>query len=792
MALPVYRLRRILAATAAVIVMVVASMYIYARWRTKDVLSTIPGKIGIDIKQTANGFQISKSDGKRTLFTIQASEVKEFKLNGRAELHNVSIVLYGRDSSRYDRIYGDDFSYDPKTGNVVAKGDVQIDLVANPTGLTSPDQSTPKELKNPIHLKTRDLVFNRETGNAFTGAQVEFQTPQASGSALGVKYTGASNVLTLDSKIHLELTGENAAAIDAERGTVTNEPRLISLENVRLERENDTFRANWAEFHLGLDNQVERIVAWGNVAAETRPVENGKSADAAESRVNAERAEFTFSEKRNLLRNAVLTGNVRLDQDGPAPIQGSAGRVVLDFGGRSQLEKVRALDGVRLVQTGVGAKKAPAGSEPQRFELTSPEIDFAVGPGNSVQRAFTQGAAQIAITSLPEEGSASPGTGQRTVVTANSFEGKFNASGRKNRLSAVYGTGNSRVVNSNAGIPDRVSTSDNVGVILQPQGGVDVVNQGGNVAYTDNQSPEKRVQAWADLATYTPSDQRLILRGKNLSGPVRVSVGSMVTTCHIVRINRATGEAVAEDDVKTTYNEMKEQPDGALLASASPIHVSARSMTANNTGVALYTGNVRLWQDGNVIQAPSMRFDRDKRFVGAEGTATQPVQTVLVQKEQPGAKASDGAGKTGASTSPVSITAARFTYSDSDRKAHYEGGVVAKGSGFTASANTLDAYLLPRSQTSGPQSRETPGQLDRIVAQGNVKIQQPKRRAEGDKLVYTAAEDKFVLSGGPPSIFDAEQGKITGVSLTFFRRDDRVLVEGEAKAPVVTTTRVAR
>jgi len=34
--------------------------------------------------------------------------------------------------------------------------------------------------------------------------------------------------------------------------------------------------------------------------------------------------------------------------------------------------------------------------------------------------------------------------------------------------------------------------------------------------------------------------------------------------------------------------------------------------------------------------------------------------------------------------------------------------------------------------------------------------------------------------GGPPSIFDAERGKITGVSLTFFRGDDRVLVEGEA------------
>ena len=79
-----------------------------------------------------------------------------------------------------------------------------------------------------------------------------------------------------------------------------------------------------------------------------------------------------------------------------------------------------------------------------------------------------------------------------------------------------------------------------------------------------------------------------------------------------------------------------------------------------------------------------------------------------------------------------------------------------------------------------------------MVAEGDVVIQQPTRRADGQKLVYTAADDKFVLTGGPPSIFDAEQGKITGVSLTFFRRDDRVLVEGEASTPVVTQTRVAR
>src|SRR5271165_4025709 len=190
MPLRIYRLRRLLAATAVLFTVVVAGMYFYARLRTRDVRKEVPDKLGVDIKQTASGFQFSKSDGKRTLFTVQASNVKEFKLNGNAELHNVSIVLYGRDSSRFDQIYGDDFAYNQRTGDVTAMGDVQIDLVANPAGLASPDQSTPKELKNPIHLKTRDLIFNKDSGNAFTDARVEFQTPQGTGWAIGVTYAG--------------------------------------------------------------------------------------------------------------------------------------------------------------------------------------------------------------------------------------------------------------------------------------------------------------------------------------------------------------------------------------------------------------------------------------------------------------------------------------------------------------------------------------------------------------------------------------------------------------------------
>jgi len=802
MPLPIRRLRRLLAATAVTLTLVVAGMYFYARMRVQDVRKNV-AKLPYNISQTSNGFQISKSDGKRTLFKVEATDVKQFKLNGDAELHNVNIVLYGRDSSRFDRIYGDDFLFKQKTGDVVARGEVQIALVGNPAGLDGPDQSAPQQLKNPIHLKTRDLVFNKNSGDASTDARVEFQTAQASGWAVGAKYTGKSNVLTLLSQIHVTVNGPNATVIQAEHGVITSDPRQIVLDQPRLDRQSGSMQSDRAVFYLDRENHVERVVATGNVTTQALMVKaeasnrtrQDKGPAQSEVHGRADEAEFLLSGEEDLLRTATLTGNVHFEQTGTQPMEGEAGRAIIDFAGRNEVQKVHALDGARLTQKAASSARPPQkgmGGGPQDFELTAPVIDFTVADGRLLKHAETSGAAQILITQQPAATPKSPHpSAQKTIVTAGTFNADFADSDGRTTLSTIHGAPNARVVSSAPAQPERVSTSDAIDAMFLPQGGIDSITQKGNFVYTDGQTSDERMQAWATTARYTPSDQMLLL-----TGSPRVVNGGMSTTANSIRLNRESGEAFAEGDIKTSYSELKEQPKGALLASSSPIHVTARSMTANNSGVALYQGNARLWQDANVIEAPSIQFERDRRFVTAQGNASRPVETILVQKQkEDDATSHDAKPATKpalAGSSPIAITAMKLTYTDSERKAHYEGGVVAKGPDFTATANTADAYLVPRSQSSPSQGLGGPSQLDHMVALDNVLIQQPNRRAEGQKLVYTAAADKFVLTGGPPSIFDAERGKITGVSLTFFRRDDRVLVEGEASTPVVTQTRVIR
>jgi lipopolysaccharide export system protein LptA len=754
MPIQISRLRRWFAIGAVTVVLVVAGTYFYARWRVRNAVQNIPSKLGIEVQQTAKDFTVSRSEGGRTIFKIQASKAVQYKQGGHAELHDVNITLFGRDSSRFDQIYGDDFEYDPQSGDVVAKGEVQIDLEANPEGMNTPDQTPPRELKNPIHLVTRGLVFNQKTGDARTQEKVDFRIPQATGSAVGVSYVGKTNVLTLHSQVNIVFNGTTPATVTASDGVLTKEPRQVVLNTVRVQSAAQESQAQQTTLFLRPDNTVERVLATGNVQMNAR----GPQA----SHVQAGQLELLMDDRPNqkdLLRTATFTGDVRMSNTGKSAMQGSAARAVLDFSGKNLVSRVHAERDVHLLQHQASNSAAnPA----QDLELTADAADFFLKNGRRLDHGETSGAAQIAIRP------ASSTAGQQTLVTAGKFLAHFNDAGR---IASVHGAPDARIVTKTPGEADRVSTSATLDAAFLPTGGLDSIVQQGNMAYVDGDR-----KAWADKARYTPSDQNLLL-----TGSPRVVEGGMTTTSRLMRLNRSTGDAFSEGDVKSTYSDLKPQPNGALLASGSPIHVTAQNMAAHRTpAIATYTGNARLWQDANVVEAPTIEFDRNRRSVVAQGSASQKVSTVIVQ-----------ADKSGKAT-PVSISSARLTYTDSDRKAHFDGGVSAKGTDSAITSNQMDVLLQARGQQSTNQPLAQAGKLERIVAQGQVVITQPNRRAVGDQLVYTVADDKFVLSGGTPSIFDAEHGKITGVSLTFFRHDDRVVVEGNDTSPTVTQTRVAR
>jgi lipopolysaccharide export system protein LptA len=790
MSLPVSRLRRWFALGAILMIAMVAGMYFYAQWRVRKVVHDIPAKIGLDIQQTAEGFSVSKSAAGRTLFTVSASKAVQFKVGGRAELHNVKIVVYGKDAGRFDQITGDDFEYDPATGNVSAKGTVLIDLEANPEGMRHSDQTPPAQTRDPIHLETNGLVFNKNTGNASATGRVVFETPQASGSAVGIEYVANTGTLNLQSAVEVAVSRPQSVRLNADHGLISKQLRQVVLTGVRLTRERQQLQSGRATFFLRDDNTVDRILAEGDVRSEF----HGRASFNSDAHARSDRAELLLTGTRNQLTTAILSGNVQLAIGDAASrvstgahdqrAEAAAGRVTLSFSGRSArqqvLETVHADGGVRLSQTKSGTAAAAGSSlkqDAQDIEMTAPVMDFIVKDGHLLDRAETSGPPQIVITQA--------GANQRTVITAARFTAKFT---EKNRLATLHGEPDAKIVSgkiAGTGPSDRVSTSQMLDVVFRPEGGIASMAQTGGVVYADG-----TLKAWAQRGEYAAAGQMLVL-----SGSPRVLDNGMTTTAQTIRMNRTTGDAIAEGNVKSTYSDLKAQPDGGMLASSDPIHVTSRSMTAHRSpAIAAYTGEARLWQNANVVEAPSLQFDRDQRSLvangvakgGAQETLAQPVSTVLVQVDKSG------------KATPVHITSARLNYVDAERKIVLDGGVTAKASDTTLTGQQMTVFLVARSQSQAGAKAGTsvglgtPGQVEHIVVENKVVIAQSTRRATGERLVYTAAEDKFVLTGGTPSIFDAERGRITGDSLTFYRHDDRVLVEGKETSTTVTRTQVAR
>jgi lipopolysaccharide export system protein LptA len=746
MPLDVHRLRRWFAGAAVLLVLVVGGWYAAGRWAQRRVARELPKQLGVEIQQSTEGFTLSRSEAGRTLFTVKASRAIRLTTGGRAELKDVSVVVYGRRSDRFDQIYGSDFEYDPNTGNITAKGEVHIDLESDVEGAARPDLSPPVELKNPIHLKTSGLVFNHKTGKAETRERLEFRVPWASGTALGATYDSASNVLRLGPQIEIR-SGQKQALVTAASATISKEPRQVELVQVRAQEGERRFEADRVRVLLSDDNTVERVAAEGNVKA----AEGG----ASPATLRAPRAEFTFNAAQTL-HTALLSGGVTLESAGTSPVDASAGRVLLEFAAGNRLAKIHASERVRMERKPPRAARAGS-AEGQAAELAADSVDLLVREGKRLERATTGGAAEVRLAP------ASGGAGS-TVITAGVFEADF---GKGNRLQSLRGAPDARITSNVPGGPPRVSTSRQVLVAFNDTGTVSSVEQEGDVRYSEGER-----SASSQKARYVPARDEIVL-----TGAPRFTEGAISTTAQTLRFSRREGEATAEGKVKTTYQPAGGQPGASLFSGSNPIHVTAGSMVARRaTSVARYEGGARLWQGASVIEAPVIEFDRGERRVMAEARGGGDVSTVFVQADEKG------------KVTPVNATAARLKYSDAQRQAHFEGGVTLRGAGFRVASDRLDVSLQPGGASS-------PSRLEKAVAEGRVGVWEGERRASGERLVYTASEGRFVLTGTPeqlPSIFGAELGTTTGDSLTFFSRDDRVLVESSPSTRSVTQTRVSK
>jgi LPS export ABC transporter protein LptC len=194
------RYARFSAVAAGLIALAVAALYVERVVREAHTRQKAPQALSLTVEQQSAQFSFSKVEQDRTIFTIRASRATQYKDQNRAVLNDVWITIYGRDGKGNDNMHTEECSYEPATGDVRCQGQVQIDIQ---NGASSGGPAAPAA-KN-LEVKTSNLSFNRNTGEASTPAAVEFQFPTGQGHGLGGSYSAEEGIVRVERDVAFEM-----------------------------------------------------------------------------------------------------------------------------------------------------------------------------------------------------------------------------------------------------------------------------------------------------------------------------------------------------------------------------------------------------------------------------------------------------------------------------------------------------------------------------------------------------------------------------------------------------------
>jgi lipopolysaccharide export system protein LptA len=835
-------LRRWIVVTAALLLALVAGLIIYGRNRFRHIEKDLPARLGMNIQQTANGFSYTQTSQGHTLFTLKASKELQLK-SGHVLLHDVDITLYGPPGSgRTDRIFGSDFDYDQGHGVITSQGDVEIELQGASAATPTPGSSgaASDANSNSIRVRTRGLTFLQKTGEASTTQQVEFQLPRGAGTSVGADYNSKTGVVVLNSLVHMTTSSNGKpAVVDAAHATLLRSSDQALLVNATLNYETEDGSADQAIVYFRKDGTVEKIDAQGHVRMKT---DTGATVDAATARI--------WMDAKSQPTQADLGGGVQFASAREnETMRGSASDGTLLFetvsaGPHAQtgLRHGEFRQNVTFDEVVTGLAKDPRGHAAKQLHAEKVDVEFAppqAGQPVEARKAIAEGSSVVTSRQTP-----SKGPEQTTRISGDQLVATFDEG---NALRQLDGTGNTQIAQSATDGSHNASKGDVLHAVFvqQPapvpqnhgqvtassadsrrhetgkkknqgpkmQTALETAIQDGNVVLTE--TPAKKPGAatqpatltgWAQHAEYHAADELL-----HLSGSPRITDGeAMQMAAESIDYHRDTQNAVANGNVKATYTQQHKNGQNAAPAvgfaggGSSPVHVIAeRATLVYATNQNLFYGTVqspaRMWQDADSLLAPVIEIDRNQNLLKAwgEGTGTAPVVNANFTSAM-------GANH---QQSVVRVHSQTLVYSDKTRQGDFHGTVSAEQTDEKVHADDALLFLKPASAGAGAAKQASqpsphagagsdggPGQLDHMIATGHVVFTQPGRKGNGEKLVYTANDGSYVLTGteaAPPQIWDRAHGTTTGAALTFNSQDDSIVVSG-GKSSAVTETRAKK
>ncbi|CAN5796160.1 hypothetical protein BH24ACI1_BH24ACI1_07280 [soil metagenome] len=265
----------------------------------------------------------------------------------------------------------------------------------------------------------------------------------------------------------------------------------------------------------------------------------------------------------------------------------------------------------------------------------------------------------------------------------------------------------------------------------------------------------------ANQITFTASDETVRLRGEPL-----VSDSRARAKANEIDWDTRNEKSFLRGKVSTTYISQKQTGGATPFAeSNSPVFITSDAAEFQHQAeTGIYTGNARAWQENNYVRADRLVLQQKQGQLYGEGA----VQSLLYD-----AKRKEN-GKE--SNVPVYAQSQKIYYFKDKNLLRYETDVDIRQGTDRIVAGVANVYLTDKNEVA------------QTVAERDVVVTSPNRKAVGDYAQYVAADESIVLRGNPARIDDSESGSTQGAQVTVFLKTNRVI--NESKTNQTNTGRI--